>query len=324
MLKYKILPLLFLLLPIMCWSQNEFPKDTSFSVYSAGKKIKKDFPQASPVQEIVSREFLSLPNQVYRVRSNRKLRMDVFLPNKECGKKRPLVMMIHGGGWRSGNKSHLVPMAQQLAIDGYVTASVEYRLSMEAIYPAAIYDLKEAIRFLKYNSELYGIDTTKVVVLGCSSGATLAGFIAATAGITKFDDPESIYSNCSSEVQVLVNIDGVVDYTDPNESRKITDPMKPSAASLFFGVTFQKNPELWKEASPINYVNENMPATLYINSALPRFHAGRDSLFHILDKNKTYHEVHTIENTPHPFWLFHPWFDEAHGYILNFLNTVFY
>jgi len=324
MLKYKILPLLFLLFPIMCWSQNEFPKDTSFSVYSAGKKIKKDFPQASPVQEIVSREFLSLPNQVYRVRSNRKLRMDVFLPNKECGKKQPLVMMIHGGGWRSGNKSHLVPMAQQLAIDGYVTASVEYRLSMEAIYPAAIYDLKEAIRFLKYNSELYGIDTTKVAVLGCSSGATLAGFMAATAGITKFDDPESIYSNCSSEVQVLVNIDGVVDYTDPNESRKITDPKKPSAASLFFGVTFQKNPELWKEASPINYVNENMPATLYINSALPRFHAGRDSLFHILDKNKTYHEVHTIENTPHPFWLFHPWFEEAHGYIINFLNTVFY
>lgn len=307
----------------MGWGQNEFPKDTSFSVNSVGKKIKKGFPQASPVKEIVSGEFLSLRDQVYRVRSNRKLRMDVFLPNKEFGKKRPVVMMIHGGGWRSGNKSHLVPMAQQLAIDGYVTASVEYRLSMEAIYPAAIYDLKEAIRFLKHNSDIYGIDTTKIAVLGCSSGATLASFMAATAGITKFNDPESVYSHYSSKVQVLVNIDGVVDYTDPNESRKITNPKKPSAASLFFGVSYQENPELWKEASPINYVDEHMPTTLYINSALPRFHAGRDSLFHILDKNKTYYEAHTIENTPHPFWLFHPWFEETHDYILNFLNTVF-
>ncbi|WP_461633850.1 alpha/beta hydrolase fold domain-containing protein [Labilibaculum euxinus] len=323
MLKYKIAPLLFLLLPILGWGQNEFPKDTSFSVYSAGKKIEKDFPQASPVKEIVSSEFLSLPNQVYRIRPNRKLRMDVFLPNRDCGQKRPVVMMIHGGGWRSGNKSHLVPMAQQLAADGYVTASVEYRLSIEAIYPAAIYDLKEAIRFLKHNSDLYGIDTTKIAVLGCSSGATLASFMAATAGIKKFDDPESVYSNYSSRVQALVNVDGVVDYTDPNESRKITNPNKPSAASLFFGVTYQENPKLWEEASPINYVDENMPATLYINSALPRFHAGRDSLFHILDRNKTYHEVHTIEKTPHPFWLFHPWFEEAHGCILNFLNTVF-
>ena len=78
MLKYKIAPFLFLLIPIMSWGQNEFPKDTSFSVYSAGKKIEKDFPQALPVKEIVSSEFLSLPNQVYRIRPNRKLRMDVF------------------------------------------------------------------------------------------------------------------------------------------------------------------------------------------------------------------------------------------------------
>ncbi len=316
-----ILPLLFI--ATIGFSQNKFPRDTSFNVKSTYKKIHKDFPDVTPVKYIESDQFLSLPNQVYRVREDRILRMDVFIPNKDAGKKRPAIMMIHGGGWASGDKSHLVPLAQKLAMDGYVTVSVEQRLSPEALYPAAVYDLKEAIRFLKHSCDLYGIDTTKIAVLGTSSGATMASLMATTGGMSKFDDPESVYPGYSTEVQALINMDGVIDFTDPNESAKDSNPDKPSAGARFFGATYKEKPELWVEASAINYIDNYTLPTCYINSALPRFHAGRDTLLDLLKKKNIYYEVHTIENTPHPYWLFHPWFDEAYTYVRDFMNKVF-
>ncbi|MFV0379181.1 MAG: alpha/beta hydrolase fold domain-containing protein [Mangrovibacterium sp.] len=323
-MRQTILALTILLaLPFSGKSQHEFPRDTSFTVWSSWQKIKKDFPQATPVKPISNELFLSLPDQVYRVRNKRILRMDVFIPTTDPGIKRPLVMMIHGGGWRSGNKSHLVPLAQQLAVDGYVTATVEYRLSAEALYPAGMHDVKEALRFLKHNAPIYGIDTSRVAVLGCSSGAQQASLLATSGQLTKFDDPESVYPHHSAEVQALINIDGIVDFTDPNESAKDENPLKPSAGTMWFGATYKQAPEKWIEASPIRYAGKNTPPTLYINSVLPRFHAGRDELFAILDQYGIYHDQHTIENTPHPFWLFHPWFDEAHEHILKFLTHIF-
>lgn len=319
----SIILLLTLLLPFAAKSQNEFPRDTSYTIWSSWQKIKKDHPEVTPVQEIKSNKFLSLRDQVYRVRDNRILHMDVFIPNSDPGKKRPLVMMIHGGGWRSGDKANLVPLAQELAIDGYVTASVEQRLSIEALYPAAPQDLKEAIRFLKHNADIYGIDTTRIAVLGASSGATMASLMAFTGNITKFDDPESVYPNISAKVQALVNVDGVIDFTDPNESAKDTNPEKPSAGAMFFGCTYKECPEKWVEASPIQYIGEHCPPTLYVNSSYPRFHAGRDELFKVMDQYGIYHEQHGFDNTPHAFWLLHPWFDQTHAYILNFLNHIF-
>ncbi|RKD91093.1 alpha/beta hydrolase [Mangrovibacterium diazotrophicum] len=318
-----VILLTVLLFPLAGFSQNEFPRDTSYAVWSDWQKIKKDYPEVIPVAEFKSDQFLTLPNQVYRVRDNRILRMDVFIPNCDPGKKRPLVMMIHGGGWRSGDKSHLVPLAQKLAMEGYVTASVEQRLSMEALYPAAPQDLKEAIRYLKHNCDVYGIDTTRIAVLGASSGATMASLMATTGTIDKFDDPESVYPHHTAEVQALINVDGVVDFTDPNESAKDTNPDKPSAGALFFGCTYKECPEKWVEASPIQYAGKDTPPTLYVNSAQPRFHAGRDELFKVLDQYGIYHEQHTIDNSPHTFWLFHPWFEDTHSFILNFLNHVF-
>jgi len=91
---------------------------------------------------------------------------------------------------------------------------------------------------------------------------------------------------------------------------------------LWFGSTFNQNSEKWIEASPIQYVGENTPPMLFINSALPRFHFGRDSVIAILNKHKIYTEVHTIENTPHPFWLFHPWFEQTVQYMTDFLDQT--
>jgi pectinesterase len=123
-------------------------------------------------------------------------------------------------------------------------------------------------------------------------------------------------------VQAVVDIDGVLDFTDPAESAKDSIPQKPSAGKSWFGASFKENPALWREASPINYVDKNTPPILFVNSSLPRYHAGRDEAIERLKKLGIYSEVHTIPDTPHPFWLFHPWFDEACGYIVTFLDKI--
>lgn len=318
---YKLIVFIYYLslASTVCQSQELFPRDTSYTLNSAWRKVSKSYANVNPAKSVVSNKYLTLKNQVYRIRSNRQLHMDIFIPSGKANTKRPIVLMIHGGGWRSGDKSLLAPLACQLANNNYVTACVEYRLSVEAKYPAAIYDLKEAIRFVKHNSDLYGIDTTQITVLGSSAGATLASLLATTNNLRSFDDPETVYPNSTSCVQALINIDGVVDFTDPNESGKDTDPDKPSAAAMFFGATYKENPKLWKEASPISYVDENTPPTLFLNSSVARFHAGRDSFLKILHKSNIYYRVHTIKNAPHTYWLFDPWFNETNDVILNFL-----
>lgn len=313
--------MLFLMLPILLPTQEfSFPQDTSFSVASAYRKIKKDFPQASPVKIFKNTGIQEERNVVYCFTGKRNLHTDLFYP-KKTSKKTPAVILIHGGGWASGNKSHLVPLAQKLAENGFLSATVEYRLSPEAKYPAGVNDLKTAVKWLKFNAEKYNIDTSRVASLGTSSGATLATLIGTTAGNPRFQPTED-YPGISDKIQAIINIDGIVDFTDPAESGKDDDPQKPSAGARWFGSTFKQNPDVWIEASPINYVDENTPPTLFINSALTRFHAGRDQYLEILKQNNTKHKITTIPKTPHPFWLFHPWFEQTYLEIISFLHQT--
>jgi len=317
---------IFLLLePFIGYSQKtnvDFPRDTSFTVWSAGESIKKKFPGAVAVKEFKGLNIQDERDVVYYSLGNRDLHADLFYPDRKVDKKIPAIILIHGGGWASGNKSHLVPMSQILAVHGFFAATVEHRLSPEAKYPAAITDLKTFVKWVKSNSDKYNIDTTKIAILGCSSGATLATFIGTTGQNPNFKS-HFWEDKVSDKVQAIVNIDGIVDFTDPAESDKDQDPQKLSAGARWFGYTYQQNPEIWVEASPLTYVSDKTPPTLFINSALPRFHAGRDGFIQVLTQSNIWSEIHTIENTPHPFWLFHPWFDETYPQIVNFLNRVF-
>lgn len=94
-------------------------------------------------------------------------------------------------------------------------------------------------------------------------------------------------------------------------------------AGEWLGGLQDENPKNWQEASPLEYVNKNSPPTLFINSAQPRFHAGRDDMVRILENYNIYNEVHTIPGTPHSFWHMHPWFEITGNYTVNFLNKVF-
>lgn len=305
-------------------SGQVIPRDTTFTPYLAWIKIQKDFPEARIVKPQLPAGVRAEADVVYAILPNtpfgkRDLHLDLFRPAKPG--KYPVLLLIHGGGWRSGNKSMDIPMAQQIAAKGYVTATVEHRLSPEALYPAAVYDIKAAIRFLRANAKKYSIDPNKMAIAGSSAGGQLAALVGSTSGVEKFEGTEG-NPGISSAVQAIIDVDGVLDFNTPDEKGKDEEAAKRSAGALWFGAIFSKAPEKWIEASPIQYVGKNTPPMLFINSALPRFHFGRDSVIAILTKHQIYTEVHTIENTPHPFWLFHPWFGPTVGFMVDFLEKV--
>ena len=304
--------------------QKVIPRDTSYTPYQTWVKIRKEFPQAEIVKPLLPKGVKAEYEVVYTTISEtpfgkRDLHLDVFRP-KKAGIF-PALLLVHGGGWRSGNRTMQQHIAQQIANHGYVTATIEYRLSPEAIYPAAVYDLKAAIRFLRSNARRYHIDQKRIAITGSSAGGQLAALVGMTSNIKKFDGNEGDLK-ISTQIQAIIDMDGILDFTDPNESAKDTDPSKPSAGAWWFGATYKQAPEKWVEASPINYAGKNTPPMLFINSALPRFHTGRDSVIAILQAHRIYTEVHTLPNTPHPFWLFHPWFEPTVGFIVTFLDLT--
>ena len=258
---------------------------------------------------------------MYARYGERELHLDLFSPSEKAHALYPCVILIHGGGWRSGYRQMEWPMAQHLAAHGYVTATVEYRLSIEARYPAGVHDLKAAVRWMRANAAKYNIDPKKIAVYGCSAGGTLAAFLGTTGDLKQFEGNVG-HAEMSSAVQAVVDVDGVLDFTDPAESAKDDDPKKPSAGKSWFGASYKENPNIWKEASPINYVSAKTAPILFVNSSLERFHAGRDEVIQQLNKLGIYSEVHTISDTPHPFWLFHPWFEETSGHIVQFLDKT--
>lgn len=230
-------------------------------------------------------------------------------------------MIIHGGGWRSGNRTQHYPLAQRLADLGYVCFTPEYRLSTEALYPAAVYDLKSALRWIHSHAKKYKVDTNKIAVLGFSAGGQLAALLGVTAGNPKFEGSDCIV-NASSSVKAIIDLDGTLSFVHP-ESGEGDDSKRTSAATYWFGYSKKENPELWKEASPLNYVSRNTPPTLFINSSVERMHAGRNDFIKVLNENGIYSEVKTFSGAPHSFPLFDPWFKPTLKYTDEFLKKIF-
>ncbi len=300
---------------------NGIRRDTSYNLNTAAKKMYKMFPQAKLVTRRKLPNVKEASNIVYENIKGRKLHLNVFYPAKFEGNKYPGILMIYGGGWSSGDTSMVIPMARRLAAKGFVTVTPEYRLSPEALYPAAVKDLKTAVRWMKANAEKYRIDTGKIASYGCSAGGELASFLGTTDNSVKFNN--GMYKGFSSDVQAVVNVDGLLDFTNINSTKYDENPDKPSAAHRWFGKSYKAAPGLWKEASPVTYAGLKTPPVIFINSGQQHYHAGRDDLIKILKKYNIYYEVRTFPGTHHTFWLFHPWFDKTFDYTVNFLNKVF-
>ncbi len=295
--------------------------DTSYTTYSAYSSEKKKYPNIKIAGEFHSKSVKEKKNITYCKIGERKLLIDAFYPSSKQKLVYAAVIIIHGGGWRSGNRSQHYPLAQRLANLGYACFTPEYRLSTEALYPAAVHDLKAALRWVKKNAKEYKVDTTKIAVLGFSSGGELAAFLGTTG-----DNPSFEGNTCdlhhSSNVQAIVDLDGILSFIHP-ESGEGDDSKKTSASTYWFGYAKKDNPQLLQEASPLTHVGKHTPPTLFINSSVERMHAGRNDFMKVLKENNIYTDVKTFADAPHSFPLFHPWFEPTIKYTDQFLKKIF-
>lgn len=295
-------------------------RDTSYTNYSAYKHSLKGNPEISLVPEFTDKNIQTTKDITYCTIGKRKLALDAFVP-KDAKTDRIAFIMIHGGGWRSGNRTQHYPLAQALAAKGYVCFTPEYRLSTEALFPAAVYDLKAAIRWIKANATKYNVDTSKIVIAGFSAGGELAAFLGVTGNMPLFEG-SGCNDGISSNVNAIVDIDGTLSFTHP-ETGEGDDSKSTSAGTYWFGYSKKENTGLWNAASPLSYVGSRTPPTLFLNSSVDRMHAGRNDFIKVLTDNNIYSEVHTFDNAPHSFPLFNPWFTPMVNYIDGFLQKVF-
>lgn len=324
-MKFKILCSLLLFSAQFCMAQNQTGvtgiPDTSFSTNSAYRYLIKRMPDIKVVPEMKSPLVNEKKNLVYCAVKGRNLHLDAFSPVAKSKSPRPAVLIVHGGGWRSGNRQQHIPLAQRLAALGFVCFTVEYRLSTEALYPAAVNDLKSAIRWLRTQKQQFHIDTTKIAILGFSAGGELAAFVGATNQDPRFKE-NACHAGLSDAVQGIVDIDGTLSFVHP-DSGEGDDSKSTSAATYWFGFGKKEDPALWEAASPLSYAGKNTPPILFLNSSVVRMHAGRDDFRKILDQHGIYSEVHTFEDAPHTFCLFEPWFEPTVQYIDVFLKKIF-
>ena len=270
--------------------------DTSYSLYSAYAGTIKTNPEAKIVNENHSPLITEVKNITYCAMGNRKLLVDAFYPKQKTTTKRIAIIIVHGGGWRTGNRTLHYPLAQRLAGLGYVCFTPEYRLSTEALYPAAVYDIKSAIRWVRKNAAKYNIDENKIAVAGHSAGGELAAMMGATNNNLSFEGYGCSNNNSpkdpihTGKVNAVIDMDGLLAFIHP-ESGEGDDSKRISAATNWFGYSKTENPELWKLGSPLTHVNRFSPPTLFINSNVARMHAGRDDYMKILNENNIYSEI---------------------------------
>lgn len=308
----KIVILLFFFSKFV-FAQADYPIDTTYTLKGVYDKIKKEYPNVSLVQPKKYGNVKEQKEIVYKTINERKLHLDGYYQISD--KRNPAVVILHGGGWKSGNKWQMETFAIELASKGYSCFTIEFRLSPEALFPAAIFDVKKAIQYLRKNAIKFNIDANKIAVLGCSSGGQMAALIGTTNENKNFEEDNS-NNKTRSNVQAIVNIDGILAFKHP-------ESIEGKVAVLWLGGSYDEKPTVWQQASPLNHTNKNTPPILFINSSIPRFHAGRNDMIQILDKYSIYNEVQTIPNSPHSFWFLNPWFDETINYTATFLDKVF-
>lgn len=194
------------------------------------------------------------------------LYMDIYMPDAE---NPPLIMWIHGGGWKALNKNWILvrPMLER----GYAIASVEYRYADEAEFPAQMYDLKDALLYLKTNAKEYGYDPTKVIVSGDSAGGHLAAMIGVSAGNKDWELTDGDYSIQAAVIFcgptcMSLDIKNLGPESDGNPFNELIGAPLRSKAGVGRAAM----------ASPVTYVNGTEPPFLLLHGS----HDPTVSLFH--------------------------------------------
>jgi len=212
----------------------------------------------------IRRKWLDLP---YADRSPAQ-RLDVYLPDRGNGPF-PVVLHLHGGAFAIGDKRDLHLLAYLCGLKrGYAVASINYRLSGEAVFPAGLQDIKAAIRWLRANAGRWPLDPKRFAACGGSAGGNYAAMVALTASVKDFDDPDLGNLDQPCDVQAAVDWFGPTDFLAMDEqlAESGLGPADHSQAdspeSRYLGARITDIPERVRLANPMTYIHVGMPPIL--------------------------------------------------------------
>lgn len=259
--------------------------------------------------------------------------LDLYWPNQASDKPYPLIIHTHGGAFANGDQreNNAEPMLRGLE-RGYAVASIQYRRSREALFPAQVYDAKAAVRWLRANAERLNLDPERFAAWGPSSGGWLASMLGVTAGNPAFEDPDQGNPGVSSAVQAVVDwcgpcggfleMDAAFRASGLGEA---THDLPDSPESRFLGRAITEIPELVRMTCPCAYVHEGMPPVYILHGGADqvvpveqsiRF---RDAIAAVAGEDRV--RLHIVEGKRHHGdpWYHEPWVaDEC----LDFLDGV--
>jgi acetyl esterase/lipase len=224
----------------------------------AGKK-----PPAKP--PVIPESVVLERNVEYGKAGDRPLVLDIVRPKADSPSPRPAIVFIHGGGWSGGNKESAIGALLPYAAQGkYFCATVEYRLSGEAIWPAQIHDCKAAIRWLKANAKKYNVNAEKIGVWGGSAGGHLVSMLGVSGGVKELEgscgSPDQ-----SSRVACVVDFCGPSDFLGIAKVKKTGGMRAYGVVSKLLGTAPEDNEALAKAASPLTYVAKDAAAFLIVH-----------------------------------------------------------
>jgi acetyl esterase/lipase len=190
----------------------------------------------------------------------RALKLDILRPKTQPAKPMPVIVFAHGGGWQAGDRRTGVPLLAPFAARGYFCATIDYRLSGEAIFPAQIEDCKCAIRFLRAKAKEYNLDPKRIGVWGSSAGGHLVALLG-TSGGEKSLEGKGGYEKESSRVQAVCDWFGPADF---NVSANANWDA-PTPVSKLLGGSMSEKKDLAAKASPVTYASKDDPPFLIMH-----------------------------------------------------------
>ena len=226
------------------------------------------------------------------------LMVDMAWPKDVSKGPFPAVLCIHGGGFRAGDRHGYDGLVQEFAKRGYVAATVEYRLAPKYPFPAAIYDVKACVRWLRANARKLHIDPRHIGVTGGSAGGHLVQFLGVTADIAEFEGNEGNPKQ-SSAVQAVVNQYGPSDFTKSYGKSVDAAEVLP----LWLGGDLKTALPRHIQSSPLNWVNPHAAPTLIIHGTKDNYVAYEQATW-MFDRLKACGvpcELLTMEGAGHGF-----------------------